>query len=171
MTTAGAAPVAAGRVPHLKSVRAAGRRIGPMHSEQVVRSFAFRSDEPRAVGGGDTAPTPMEIIAGALNACIAVTVEAVAGERGIRIDAIETTSHAHIDVRGFRGTADVSPHFQDYALTVRVVCAADAEQSSALARDAERRCPAANLIRDAGLALRIGWEFEAAGDPGLSPAL
>src|SRR5699024_4198532 len=106
--------------PQLKSVRAHGWRRGSMRTESAVRSFTVVADEPHAVGGTDTAPTPMELIAGAVNGCLGVVVETVAAELGLTLRALETTSHAHIDVRGFQGTAEVSPHFRDYRLTVTV---------------------------------------------------
>ncbi|WP_281245346.1 OsmC family protein [Paramicrobacterium humi] len=53
------------------------------------------------VGGTNSAPTPMEFVAGAVNACIAVVIETVASELGISVHAIETGSKAHMDVRGF----------------------------------------------------------------------
>jgi uncharacterized OsmC-like protein len=145
--------------PHRKSVRAAGRRRGPMATQLHVRGFGFASDEPLAVGGTDTAPTPMELVAGAVNGCIAVVVETIANERGLLVTDIETASKAHMDVRGFRGSADVSPHFLDYELQVRVTSSATEAQARALAREAEKRCPAVNLIRDAGVALEVIWEF------------
>lgn len=146
-------------VPRLKTVRAAGRRTSAMAAELRVRDFTFATDEPVAVGGTDTAPTPMELVAGAVGGCIAVVVETIAREHEVRIVDIETSSKAHMDIRGFRGTAEVSAHFLDYELTVRVTSSATHDQERAVARDAERRCPAINLIRDAGVGLDVQWEF------------
>src|SRR5690606_32443616 len=109
---------------HRKSIRASGRRQSPMATELRVRGFSFATDEPEAVGGANTAPTPMELIAGAVNGCISVVVETIADERGLRIIDIDTASTAHMDVRGFRGTAEVPVHFLDYALHVRVTSTA-----------------------------------------------
>lgn len=78
-----------------------------------VRNFELRTDEPEAAGGTNSAPTPMELVAAALNGCITVVIETIATELGITLDAIKTSSLAHLDVRGFRGTADVTPHFID----------------------------------------------------------
>lgn len=159
--TADLPPTAALRNPNRKTVRAVGSWQGSMTTEVRVRNFAFRSDEPAAVGGTDSAPTPMEFVAGAVNSCITVVVETVAAELGVAIRQIETQSTAQMDVRGFRGTADVSPHFQNYALRVQVVTTATQPQLTELTRQVEARCPALNLIRDAGVPVNLQWEFSA----------
>lgn len=145
--------------PQLKSVRAHGRWQGRMRTESQVRSFTVASDEPEAVGGTDTAPTPMEPIAGAVNGCLTVVIETVAAELGLTLTALETSSHAHMDVRGFQGTAEVSPHFQDYLLTLTLDIDGDEVTRGALRRLSEMRCPAVNLVRDAGVDLVIDWRF------------
>lgn len=145
--------------PQLKSVRARGRRSGPMRTESEVRSFVVVTDEPEAVGGTDTAPTPMELIAGAVNGCLGVVVETVAGELDLTLQALEISSHAHMDVRGFLGTAEVSPHFRDYLLAITVEIDGDEESHEQLRRLSEKRCPAVNLVRDAGVDLVLEWRF------------
>lgn len=145
--------------PQLKSVRAAGVWHGSMNTEVRVRDFVFHSDEPQAVGGTNSAPTPMEFVAGAVNACISVVIETIATELGIVLGDITTNTAAHIDVRGFAGTADVSPHFHDFTLTIRVVADADPNVLEQLRIQTERRCPALNLVRDAGVPVLVEWDF------------
>lgn len=148
-------------VPAIKSVRARGVWKGSMATDLTVRGFELRTDEPLPVGGTDSAPTPMELVAAALNGCITVVIETVAVELGVVLESIETSSTAHMDVRGFRGTADVSPHFMDYTLGVQLVATASQEEQQRLQASVERRCPALNLVRDAGVALSIDWNWSA----------
>ncbi|MCX7521416.1 OsmC family protein [Microbacterium sp. STN6] len=147
------------REPWIKSVRAGGSWQRSMTTDLTVRSFALRTDEPESAGGTNSAPTPMEMIAAAVNGCITVVVETVAAELGISIRRIETASAAHMDVRGFRGTAEVSPHFVDYTLTVSVGTDAAPHITEELRRLSEKRCPAVNLVRDAGVAFTLIWNF------------
>jgi uncharacterized OsmC-like protein len=127
-----------------------------------IREFSFISDEPESVGGTNSAPTPMEIVAGAVNACTTVTIEQVAGELGVVLQSVETETHAHMDVRGFRGTADVPAHFLDYALQIRIATDASEDDRLALQREVEKRSPAISLISAASVPLEMRWEFSRA---------
>lgn len=147
------------RDPWIKSVRASGSWLRSMRTRVSIREFDFVTDEPVAKGGENQAPTPMEFVAGAVNGCITVTIESIAAELGIRLDAVDTLTRAHMDVRGFNGTAEVSPHFKDYALLVQIVTPAAEPELAELRRLVEKRCPAVNLLRDAGIALDLQWQF------------
>lgn len=147
------------RDPWIKSVRANGEWQGAMATRLRVRSFELATDEPLSAGGTDNAPTPMEMVAAAVDGCITVVVATVAAELGIELAGVETTSAAHMDIRGFQGTADVTPHFVDYALTVRVTTQAPDDELTVLGAQVEKRCPALNLVRDAGVPLDLIWQF------------
>lgn len=148
--------------PVIKSVRASGVWQGSMTTAVNIREFSFISDEPEAVGGTNSAPTPMEIVAGAVNACTTVTIEQVAGELGITLWSVETETVAHMDVRGFRGTADVPAHFLDYALQIRIATDASEGDRLTLQREVEKRSPAVSLISAASVPLDLLWEFRGA---------
>jgi uncharacterized OsmC-like protein len=147
------------RDPWIKSVRASGSWLRSMRTRVSIREFDFVIDEPVAKGGENQAPTPMEFVAGAVNGCITVTIEAIATELGIQLDQVETLTRAHMDVRGFNGTADVSPHFKDYSLLVQVVTPDSELKLDELRRLVEKRCPAVNLLRDAHIQLDLQWQF------------
>jgi uncharacterized OsmC-like protein len=147
------------RDPWIKSVRASGSWLRSMRTRVSIREFDFVTDEPVAKGGENQAPTPMEFVAGAVNGCITVTIESIAAELDIRLERVETLSRAHMDVRGFNGTAEVSPHFKDYALLVQIVTVAAEPELAELRRLVEKRCPAVNLLQDAGIALDLQWQF------------
>src|SRR5690625_2147777 len=119
---------APGRQPHIKTVEAVGEWEGGMATLLSVRGHQFRADEPSYLGGIDSAATPMELVAGAVNACVTVVVATVANELGIKIRDINTESTADIDVRGFHGTADVSPHFCSFRLAIRITTDAPPHQ-------------------------------------------
>ncbi|MBC7291084.1 MAG: OsmC family protein, partial [Actinotalea sp.] len=140
-----------------KYLRARGVWEGRQRTRLAVRHFDVATGEPVAVGGDDSAPTPMELVLAALDGCLVVVVETVATELGIRLDAAEVASEASIDVRGFRGVPGVRPHFQHVTTTIRVTTP-DVEQLAQAAVEVERRCPALNLVRDAGVRADVAWE-------------
>ena len=145
-----------------KTLRAAGTWTGRQQTRVAVREFAFTVDEPEAVGGRNEAPTPMEYLAGAVGACITVTIDQVAARRGLALTGVNTYSVARQDRRGLAGTADVQPYFHAYRLQV---CLGTPETDADVLRDfaaaVERSCPAVNLLRDAHTGLTVAWSFAA----------
>jgi uncharacterized OsmC-like protein len=147
--------------PQLKHVRASGSWVGQFATELSVRRFpAFFTGEPVAVGGDDRGPTPMEYVVAALNGCLAVTIETVAAEQGVRFEALDLQSEATMDTRGFAGTADVSPYFLDLTSRARFVADGGDGFLAGLQQEVERRCPALNLIKDAGVPVVLDWTVE-----------
>ncbi|MFC0249590.1 OsmC family protein [Citricoccus parietis] len=143
-----------------KTLRAAGTWTGQQQTRVSVREFEFTVDEPEAVGGRNEGPTPMEFLAGAVDACITVTAEQVAARRGLELTGINTYSLARQDRRGLAGTADVQPYFHRYRLQLAIgTPETDATALRDFAAAVEHSCPAVNLLRDAGAGLTVAWTF------------
>lgn len=53
-------------------------REGKFASQVIVGRHVFRADEPVAVGGNDTGPSPYDLLCAALGACTAMTIRAYA---------------------------------------------------------------------------------------------
>lgn len=133
-----------------------------MRARHRVRNFEFHTGEPQAVGGDDTAPTPMEYVVAALAGCLAVVAETVANEQQLTLHSIDIDATATMDRRGFAGTADVSPHFQEVAVRARFGLD-DPSAIGTLQEEVERRCPAFNLIKDAGVRVVVDWAVSEVG--------
>lgn len=145
-------------VPRIKHVRASGVWRGRLATDLRIRDFpSFATAEPIAIGGDDSAPTPMEYVAAALDGCLVVVIETVAAELGLALRALEVDTDATMDTRGFAGTADVPPYFTHLALTVRLSTDAGADAVADLRLQVERRCPALNLITAAGVPVDAEW--------------
>jgi uncharacterized OsmC-like protein len=77
---------------------------GGFQSEARVRGFdATPSDEPSGLGGGDTAPNPVEQLLCALGNCLAVGYAANASVAGIAIDDLNIRLEGDIDMHSFLG--------------------------------------------------------------------
>lgn len=147
--------------PRLKHVRSQGRWEGQMKTRLAVRDFEpFYTGEPERAGGDNSAPTPMEYVIAALNGCLAVVIETIAGELGLQIDGMDIESDATMDPRGFLGTADVSPHFTQVTNRIRFSASGNQEFLAALQEQVVRRCPAYNLIKDAGVPVVLQWSVQ-----------
>ena len=67
--------------------------------EISVGDHHLQADEPVSVGGGDAAPTPYELMLGALGSCTAITVQMFAERRRwplekVRVQLTHAKSHA-----------------------------------------------------------------------------
>ena len=154
--TATATPTYASE-PEIANIAVAGNWRGGTHTRVEARDFALDVDEPPALGGADVGANPIEYVLTGLSGCLTVVVHAVAAELGITVSALASRAGGDLDLRGFRGTADVSPHFQSVDLEVTLTTTATQEQVAELRRQVTARCPVLNLITDAGVEVRETW--------------
>ena len=56
-----------------------------------ARQFTWLGDEPPAVNGTDTGPTPYEMLLGSLAACITTTLRLYADHKGIDLAGVDVT--------------------------------------------------------------------------------
>jgi len=146
--------------PRLASFTATGRSTGSLSTAVTARQFGFVVAEPPSLGGTDEGANPIEYVLGALGGCVTVVVETVAAELGIAVDGVATDATGTLDIRGFAGTADVSPHFQTLTLTVTLTTPVPEEELGELKAQVLRRCPLFNLVRDAGVPIEETWTVQ-----------
>ena len=131
--------------PHLIAINASGTWRGLLRTDLTASGRGFATAEPLSFGGDDSAPTPMDYVVGAFLGCT------------IRIDAIELDAAGTIDVRGVTGHPGISPSFQSLGATVRLDAGIPADALEPFVAEVERRCPAFNLFRDAGVTPQVNW--------------
>lgn len=102
-------------------------------SESRVRDFApTPSDEPPALGGGNTAPNPVEQLLSALGNCLAVGYAANATVAGITIDSLKIDLSGDIDLSVFLGLAEGHAGFDSITARVSLVSPAPRDQIETL---------------------------------------
>jgi len=100
-----------------------------------ARSFVMDADEPSVLLGKDMGANPVEYVLHALAACLTTSMVYHAAERGIRIEALESTLEGDIDILGFLGlSATVRKGYQGIRVTMRVKSNAPAEKLAALSQ-------------------------------------
>lgn len=144
--------------PLLITTSASGSLTSGMRTDVRIRDFGnVVMDEPEALGGTDNGPNPMEFVMGALNGCVGVMIRLIAGEMGFEFQGVQFQADGVIDVRGLFGTADVARHFQQVNFDVHVSTQEPAERLEELRQKVHDRCPALNLLKDAGVKVNARW--------------
>jgi putative redox protein len=64
------------------SMRASAHQVENFRHDVRVRSHTLTADEPTDHGGGDSGPSPQELLAAALASCTAITMEMYAKRKG-----------------------------------------------------------------------------------------
>lgn len=112
-----------------------------------VRGFAVPIDEPRELGGDDTAPNPVELILAALGGCQEIVYRAFAAVLGIEIERIEVHAKGYLDLHGFLGlNENVPAGFSNVSFTTRIVSPAPEASILQLAALVEKHCPVQNTL-------------------------
>ena len=72
------------------SVKVVARRHeGFAHDVEIEGRHSLRVDEPTAVGGADTGPSPTRLVAAGLAGCTAITIEMYAERKGWDVGKVE----------------------------------------------------------------------------------
>lgn len=150
MTTATAPKIA-----HLKS---SGHWEDGSRTRHQVRDLPpSYTDEPQEMGGTNAGPSPMETILSAFDGCLAVMIQHVAREMNFRYNGLELSADGDIDMRGMQGAPGVRRHFQSVRQTVAFDSPETEQRLQELRHTVESRCPAHNLLREAGVDMESTW--------------
>ena len=134
-------------------------------TEVAVRTatHAFTVDEPPALGGGGSAPNPVEYALASLGSCQAITYRFWAEHLGLSFDKLTVTVEGDLDIRGFFGFDDaVRPGFSAIRVEVTVTGPESPGRYQELAAAVDAHCPVLDLFKNpvpvtrtlAGLALQ-----------------
>ena len=84
------------------------------------RGFEFTLDEPKELGGTDTAMNPVEALLGALGACQAIVASAYAKLFNVQLDDFWVELEGDLDTDGFMDKADVRCGYTDIRYTYHI---------------------------------------------------
>ena len=86
----------------------ARRREGFIHDVEIEGGHSLVIDEPREAGGADEGPSPTRVLAAALAACTAITVEMYAARKGWELGEVEVEVEMQYDERFTPSSFDVT---------------------------------------------------------------
>jgi len=141
----------------VRSVR--GVNDATARTEISVKEFpVFATDEPKTSGGGETGPTPLEMLLSSLIGCKCVMIHNVAHAMNFDYEGVEIEADGLVDLRGPKGVPGIRPYFEQVDVRIVIFTDEPTERVDQLARNAENRCPVMNLLRDAGARVNAVWE-------------
>lgn len=114
--------------------------------EISVRQFDFLSDEPKDVGGTDTAPRPMEyfLTGAALSEMSSILAHSI--DLGIKLNDIWIKAKAHRDLRGMYEVGEINAAWDKVTYDVEIDTDADEKAVQDLVVSSQKRCPGHNSM-------------------------
>jgi uncharacterized OsmC-like protein len=118
-----------------------------MRCETTSRGHVAVADEPRSLGGTDSAQSPIELFLTSIATCQAATYRLWAAELGIALDRVTVDVEGDIDLRGYLGVADgVAPGYTVMRIRVRLEGPETDDRYRELSEQAERHCPMIDVL-------------------------
>ncbi len=127
--------------------KTSSRQTDGLRSEVEIRQHRLAADEPRSLGGFDSAPNPVELILAALGTCQEITYRAYATALGIPLDSVSVELSGDIDLRGFFAVDEtVRSGYQNISGTVNLQSSASEEQLRKLSAVVNAHCPVLDIL-------------------------
>ena len=116
-------------------------------TEARIREFGLTADEPPAIGGTDTGPSPVELVLAALGTCQEIVYATYARVLGVPLDSVAVRAEGRLDLRGFFGVADVPAGFRDVTFAVDIASPAPPREVARLVAAVNAHCPVLDILR------------------------
>ena len=117
-----------------------------MRCETTSRGHVAVADEPRSLGGTNTAQSPVELFLTSIATCQAGTYRLWASELGIALERVTVEVEGDIDLRGLLGLAEVAPGYGAIRIRVHLEGPEDEARYRLLAEEADRHCPLLDVL-------------------------
>jgi uncharacterized OsmC-like protein len=109
-------------------------------------SVTVRGDEPEALAGTGTGPSPEAMLLAAASQCLIVGIAGVASARGIELRSLRVEAAGAVDLAAAYGVHPGNPGFAHIELSVHVDADATREQLQSVVDDALATAPIPNTI-------------------------
>ncbi len=139
-------------IVHLNTYKTKLKKKTGFESEVKMRDFSITVDEPKRVGGTNKGPSPVEVLLGALGACLDFTGTIVAKEMEHELKNFELEIEG--DPRGVMGKAGVPIGFQSIRVKVSEIDGIPEEKIPEFLKTIQERCPVDNTL-EKGVSVEI----------------
>lgn len=114
--------------------------FGACSENEHRQPYAIEGDHPEVLCGTDNAPTPAELLLGALSACLTAGIGNIASMRQVTLKSVECKVEGDIDLNGILGIdPQVRNGFTGVRVTVRIDGDADSETLEKIVRQSVAR--------------------------------
>jgi len=128
---------------------AQGTLVGVTEVDVTTGAHSFKADEPRSIGGGGGAASPVQYALAALGSCQAITYRFWAAHLGVTLDSVTVRVEGDLDLRGFFGVDDaVRAGFTAIRVEVTVAGPESEERYAELAAAVDAHCPVLDLFQN-----------------------
>lgn len=116
---------------------------GDVLCKNQIGKHTVMVDEPEAFGGGDSAPSPGDLILVALGSCQEIMYAALAAAMDIPLKKVTVDVKGNLDLRGLMGMegGTISPGFLDLSFETQLQSSADEATLKQLVDAVEAQCP------------------------------
>jgi putative redox protein len=132
-----------------KSTIKLSAKMGEGFRTEIECSNPFVIDQPKAGGGTDEGPNPLEIFLSSLPACICAIGRIIAMQRRFELRGIEVDVEGDIDKDFLMGKTTVGRSgFTEIRSLVRIDADLTEQQKNELLHEIEKRCPIADNMAE-----------------------
>ncbi len=118
--------------------------------ESDIRGHKVVIDQPANAGGGDSGPTPLELMFASLAGCIGTIGRIVAMQKRMDLRGMDIKVEGSLDVDGLLGKPiDGRTGFEGITVSVDVDADMTAEEKEAFIHEVDRRCPVSENLLNA----------------------
>ncbi len=151
----------------LQPIRVSTEYLGGYKSAVHIRDLPVSYfDEPKALGGDNEGPTPLESVLASLCACTSMIVHIMQREMRFEVEAMRCEAEGVVDVRRVemkrtgRKYSEIEPiayHFHKVDQRIHIKTGEGDERLAELEHEVARLCPVSRLLADAGVDFQAHW--------------
>lgn len=115
--------------------------------ESTIGNHTVVVDQPKAGGGEDAGPTPLEYFLLSVAGCIATIARIAAKQRRINLRGMDVKVEGELDVEGLLGrNPDAQSGFRGITVRAKIDADLTKEEKEAFLHEVDRRCPVSDNI-------------------------
>lgn len=116
--------------------------------EGTSRNFKVLIDEPKELGGTDTAMNPIELLLNSLASCMTICAVAFSRQCGVKVTNCSVDIEGDLDPDGFLGlNPDVRMGYQEIRYKINIDSPSPQENIQKLIELIEKRCPVSDTLQ------------------------